>query len=130
MAGEGVFLYFYKMPYSNKPKLKYFRKKLRSNLTPAEAFLWIHLKNRQIHGRRFRRQFSIDNYILDFYCPKEKLCIELDGNGHFSEEGHARDLKRDAFLKANSIRVIRIENKDVFENTKHILECIRQSFHK
>lgn len=116
------------MPISNKPQLKNFRKALRNSLTPAEAYLWKMLKNKQLEGRRFRRQFSIDNYILDFYCPSEKLCIELDGDGHFSVSGYDKDKKRDLFLKQNGIRVIRIENKEVFENTAHVIECILQSF--
>jgi very-short-patch-repair endonuclease len=118
------------MPTSNKFILKAYRRKLRKNLTPAEAFLWLHLKNKQLEGRRFRRQFSIDNYILDFYCPSEKLAIELDGARHFTHQGVEKDKVRDSFLKANGIGVIRIENKDVFDNTVHVIECIKQSFKK
>ena len=55
------------------------RKKLRNNLTPAEAALWNLLKNSQLEGRKFRRQHSVGFYILDFYCPSERMAIELDG---------------------------------------------------
>ncbi len=66
----------------NRKYLKENRKMLRSNLTPAEAELWKHLKSSQLYGRKFRRQHSIGNFILDFYCPSEKLAIELDGQIH------------------------------------------------
>ena len=118
------------MPISNKYTLKKYRRKLRKSLTPAEAFFWLHLKNKQLDGRRFRRQFSLDDYILDFYCPSEKLAIELDGATHFTHRGAEKDKVRDSFLEANGIAVIRIENRDVFENTVHVIECIKQSFKK
>ena len=70
---------------NNQLILKTFRKELRSNLTPAEAKLWTYLKNKKLGGRRFRRQHSVGGYILDFYCPTEKLAIELDGQGHLHD---------------------------------------------
>ena len=75
----------------NLNQLKPKRKDLRTNGTSAEAVLWNHLKNRQLSGRKFRRQFSVDYYILDFFCPEENLCIELDGHNHFTEEGKMKD---------------------------------------
>ena len=66
----------------NKKYLEPFRKELRNNLTPAEAFLWKQLQKRQLKGRKFRRQHSIENFIVDFYCPQEQLIIELDGEIH------------------------------------------------
>ncbi|MEW7289257.1 endonuclease domain-containing protein [Aquimarina sp. 2304DJ70-9] len=74
----------------NKPELKNHRKELRKNLTPAEAFLWKYLQNRKLEGRKFRRQHSIKNYIVDFYCAKEKLIIELDGEPHMSLNGQEK----------------------------------------
>jgi very-short-patch-repair endonuclease len=71
----------------NIPSLTEKRKALRNNLTSAEATLWLCLKNKQLEGKRFRRQFSIGNYIVDFYCPEQKLAIELDGQGHFTVQG-------------------------------------------
>ena len=67
---------------NNKTVLEPRRKKLRRNLTPAEAFLWTVLKNSNLAGRKFRRQHSVGNYILDFYCDSEKLVVELDGEVH------------------------------------------------
>ena len=65
-------------PNHNKKHLKKYRKELRNSLTNAEAKLWLMLKKRQVGGRKFRRQHSIDNFIVDFYCPEEKLVIEIE----------------------------------------------------
>ena len=97
---------------------------MRNNLTPAEAALWTLLKNKQVLGLRFRRQFSVNNYILDFFCPKAKLAIELDGEVHNSAEAQERDLKRDDFLGNLDIKVLRVENKLVFENTTQVVSAI------
>ena len=67
---------------NNLPYLKTFRKELRNNLTPAEAKFWKIVQNKNLEGRKFRRQHSVGNYILDFYCPSEKLAVELDGEVH------------------------------------------------
>src|SRR5690606_37295233 len=82
---------------NNLPHLKTFRKQLRNNLTPAEASLWKMLQGKQLDGRKFRRQHSVTNYILDFYCPAEKLAIELDGQGHFEASQAEYDFERDLF---------------------------------
>ncbi|MEW6418148.1 MAG: endonuclease domain-containing protein [Nitrospirota bacterium] len=114
----------------NIKKLKENRKNLRNNLTPAEARLWSFLKNSQLEDRKFRRQHSIGSYVLDFYCPKEKLCIELDGTAHYTDEGYEYDIARTEYLRTMGIRVLRFENKDVFENAEGILEEIRKNFLK
>ncbi len=118
----------YANPHYNKKKLREYRKSLRNNSTSAEAVLWRSIKNKQLEGRIFRRQFSVGNYILDFFCPSEKLCIELDGAQHFSEKGLLNDKKRDAFLNSLGIVVIRIENKHVFKFHEQVLEYIVEHF--
>jgi very-short-patch-repair endonuclease len=117
-----------KQQMNNLPHLKHFRKNLRNNSTSAEATLWLSLKSRQLDGRKFRRQHSIENYILDFYCPSEKINIELDGQGHYTEEGKENDSVRDAFLNQFGVKVIRVENREVFENLENVLEMIRGNF--
>ena len=62
----------------NKTYLIKYRKNLREKVTPAEAVLWKYIKSEKLEGIKFRRQYSVNNYILDFYCPKFKLAIELD----------------------------------------------------
>ncbi len=111
---------------SNNKKLKTLRKCLRKNLTPAEAKLWKYLQNKQLDGRKFRRQHSIGNYILDFYCPSEKLAIELDGEIHNIETQAEYDNDRDLFLFNCGIKVLRFENKVVFENTGYLIDCIKK----
>ena len=104
------------------------RKELRASMTAAEVALWTLLKNKQLSGRKFRRQFSIGKYIVDFYCHEEKLAIELDGADHFTEAGMKYDFVREDFLKTQNIRVIRVENKKVFENTGQVLNFIKSYF--
>ena len=96
-------------------------------MTKAEVTLWKYLKNKQLSGRKFRRQFSVGRYILDFYCFKEKLAIELDGKDHYSDAGYESDIIRDEFLRKQGIRVFRIENEDVFKNTEDVLEEIKNN---
>lgn len=111
----------------NKKHLGEYRKYLRNNSTRAEIVLWLSLKNKQLDGKKFRRQFSVGNYILDFYCPHEKLCIELDGAAHFTEEGKKYDEKRSAFLESEGIRVLRFENDLVLHRTETVLEMIKEN---
>ena len=112
----------------NKKPLKELRKELRKNLTPAEAVMWNALQKKQLEGRKFRRQHSIGNYIVDFYCPKEKLIVELDGAGHFTPEGSDQDKKRDAYMARLNIKVLRFENRDIFNNLDAVLEVIKSNF--
>ena len=101
---------------------------MRNNLTSAEATLWISLQGRKLKGRKFRRQHSIANYIVDFYCPAEKLVVELDGEDHFHSPVLEKDLVRDKYLATLNIKVLRFENDDVFDNLEQVLECIAQEF--
>jgi very-short-patch-repair endonuclease len=110
------------------PHLGEFRNDLRKKLTPAEATFWKIVKNSKFDGRKFCRQHSVGNYILDFYCPSEKLAVELDGARHFSGMGAAEDRERAKYLKAKGIRVVRFENREVFEETEWMLDVIRASF--
>ena len=110
------------------PKLQTFRTELRHHLTPAEATLWKNLKRSQLAGRKFRRQHSIGNYILDFYCPSERIGIELDGEVHFSDQAQLYDHERKLFLKAFDIKVLRFENKFVFDEIEWVLARIAHEF--
>ena len=69
----------------NKPNMKQRRKVLRNAMTQAEIIVWSKLSRRQMHGYKFRRQYSVDQYVIDFYCPELKLAIEVDGDSHFME---------------------------------------------
>lgn len=112
----------------NRKPLKEFRTELRNNLTAAEAVLWSSLQKRQLEGRKFRRQHSIGKYIVDFYCPAEKLVIELDGAGHYTPAGSDYDDERDAYLKSLGLNVLRFENNEVYNILEAVLEEIKGSF--
>jgi very-short-patch-repair endonuclease len=86
------------------------------------------LRRRQLGGRRFRRQFGVGPYILDFYCPSERLAIELDGAGHADPAVRAYDDWRTAALGRAGIRVIRFENREVFEHPEAVLARIAAMF--
>jgi len=113
---------------NNLPHLKTFRRKLRKNLTPAEAKFWKVVQNSNFEGRKFRRQHSVGNYILDFYCPSEKLAIELDGQVHFNDVAREYDYERKLFLQNYGIKVLRFENKRVFEDLEWMLDVIKSNF--
>ena len=106
------------------------RRHLRSNGTPAEAAMWKLLKNKKIMGLQWRRQFSVGSYILDFYCPKAKLCIELDGASHFTPYGLEADSNRSQFLSKLGIRVLRFENRVLKETPELVIETIRNALNE
>ena len=112
----------------NLPELRTFRTELRNDLTPAEAAFWNILKNSQLDGKKFRRQHSVGRYILDFYCPSERLGIELDGQSHFTAMAHIYDQERTWFLEKYRIKILRFENKTVFENEDWVIHKIRSSY--
>jgi very-short-patch-repair endonuclease len=112
----------------NVSYLKERRKQLRNNLTPAEAALWSSLRNSQLKNRKFRRQHSIGNFIVDFYCPAEKIIIELDGEVHNEPGQAANDFERDEYLKSLGNKILRFENKLVFENMEGLLAEIAACF--
>ena len=114
--------------FNNLPELRTFRKELRSNLTPAEARLWSMIKGSKLQGRKFRRQHSFCGYILDFNCSSEKLAIELDGDVHFTEKAQQYDHERKMFLEYFGIKVIRFENKYVFEEPEWVLDRVQSFF--
>lgn len=114
--------------FNNLPSLRTFRKELRNHPTPAEAKLWSYLRRSQLQGRKFRRQHSIKYYILDFYCPAERLAVELDGAVHYSPTAQEYDAARDLFLQSCGIRVLRFENKWVFLQPEQVLAEIASYF--
>ena len=118
-------------PYIHNSKfLEPNRKELRKALTPAEAFLWTHLKKGQLSGKKFRRQYSVGPYILDFFCPELRLAVELDGAPHFNVIGAELDAKRDRYLEHHGVVVLRFENREVFEDLEFVLGVIRKNFER
>ncbi len=114
--------------FYNRKELEQNRKQLRNESTAAEAVLWTRLKGSQLEGRKFRRQYSVENYILDFYCTSEKLAIELDGQAHFTIDGSRHDDDREKVLKKFGIRVLRYENNLIYNSIESVLEDIKTHF--
>jgi len=114
----------------NRKGLKSFRSSLRNRSTSAEAALWNILKSKNLEGRKFRRQYSIDNYIVDFCCPSEKIIIELDGDSHGEYHKIQKDEIRDNFLESLGFTVLRFENRLVFQEPEFIKDEIRKVIHK
>ena len=105
-------------------QLKALSQHLRKNMTDAENTLWLKLRRKQLKGHQFYRQKIIGKYIIDFYCPKANLVIELDGGQHYSETGQAKDRTRDDVLTEMGIKVLRFSDRDVFENIDGVMEGI------
>lgn len=112
----------------NRKYLKEFRKELRNNPTMAEASLWKALRKSQVEQRKFRRQHSIENFIVDFYCPSEKLIIEVDGKVHENFINNEYDNIRTNRLNELGYRVVRFTNQDINKNLDIVLEAIKQEF--
>ena len=101
------------------------RKSLRNNATAPESILWLRLKGRQIEGLKFRRQYGVGPYVIDFYCPKLRLGIELDGEIHYSHEAETYDRLRTRFLNENKVAILRFKNEIVYQNIEVIVEDIK-----
>jgi very-short-patch-repair endonuclease len=112
----------------NQKYLEHRRKELRNNLTSAEAVLWKALQKKQLKGRKFRRQHSIKNFIVDFYCASENLIIELDGGIHLDFAQQNYDFERTKILEGLGFKIIRFENKLIFERLPEVLEEISGQF--
>jgi len=115
------------MQRNNRRQLKQRRRQLRNDPTAAEKLLWLYLKQSQCDGRKFRRQSSYGPYIMDFYCPSERLCIELDGDSHSTSESQAHDTAKDSYLQRHHIKVIRFTNEEVYASVEKVLEKVLYS---
>ena len=99
-------------------------RQLRKKSTPQESKLWAILRNQDFDGLKFRRQYVIENYIVDFCCPEKRLIIELDGGGHNQKEQLELDKVRDKYLNDQGFKVLRIWNNDIDNNLEGVLEKI------
>ncbi len=108
----------------NKTSEKEKRKRLRKNMTQAEIILWSGLKNRQVKGFKFRRQYSIDSYVVDFYCAQVKLAVEVDGGSHFTEEAIEYDEDRQRNIEQLGIQFLRFTNSEVKTNLGEVVHEI------
>ncbi|MBN1692080.1 MAG: endonuclease domain-containing protein [Dehalococcoidales bacterium] len=96
-------------------------------MTDVERRLWLKLKMRKLQGLWFYRQKPIGSYIADFYCPKAKLVIEVDGGQHFENEAVEYDKARDEYMESLGLKVLRFTNTEVLDNIDGVLEVIVQN---
>jgi very-short-patch-repair endonuclease len=108
------------------PKLKLPSRQLRNKSTEAEILLWSKIRLRQLKDLLFYRQKPLGGYIVDFYCPKAKLVLEVDGAQHFEKDAMEYDRVRDELLKNMGLTVLRFTNVDVLDNIDGVVEVIEK----
>ena len=107
------------LPYNKT--LKEFSRELRSQSTLSEILLWQKLRANQFRNYSFNRQKPLENYIVDFYCRKLDLVIEIDGDSHFDEESYLSDLKRQEVLEKMGLKFLRFSDLDIKKNMPYVL---------
>ncbi len=111
-------------PYNKDHKER--ARDLRAHMTDAERHLWRHLRRKQILGLQFYRQKPIHQYIVDFYCPRAHLVIEVDGGQHFQPDHAEQDRERDAVLEQLGLETLRFSNRDILQHLDQVLATIHQ----
>ena len=106
------------------PKLKQEARRLRSQMTDSERALWARLRRKQVQSVQFYTQKAIGNYIVDFYAPKAKLVVEVDGSQHKDSDHAAADSRRDAYFGSEGLRVLRFDNLQVLKEIEGVMEVI------
>jgi very-short-patch-repair endonuclease len=99
-------------------------RKMRKNTTIAERLLWNEVRNRKLMNMKFRRQQVIDGVVVDFYCDELKLCIEIDGEIHNTEENRHYDEQREEILRSRGLHVLRFSNDEVLQDINNVLKRI------
>ena len=110
----------------NKKSEQEKRRSLRKNMTYCEKIVWSNLRKRQL-GYRFLRQYSVDHFVIDFYCPEIKLAIEVDGESHNNPEQREYDIKRQKYLEEFNIKFVRIKDEDLLGNPNEAFNKIEDS---
>ena len=109
----------------NRLDQKDLRQKLRRNVSSVERLLWSKLRNRQLLGFKFRRQYGIGSFSVDYCCPEAKLVIEADGDSHYLDKKvGAKDKERQKYIEDLGFGVLRFTNKEITENIEGVLETI------
>ena len=110
------------IPYNKKLKSR--ARELRKNMTKAERLLWSKIRRKQLLDYQFYRQKPIGNYIVDFYCPKANLIIEVDGGQHFHKEPKEYDEQKNAYLEGLGFHVERFSNYDVLVDIEGVVSYL------
>jgi len=113
-----------KLHQGSTSRTQEYAKALRRRSTEAEQKLWELLRNKQLKGKKFRRQHAIANYIVDFYCHECKIAIELDGNFHMEAEAKEYDNSRTTLLNEIGVTVLRFWNEEVINDASSVLQKI------
>lgn len=95
-------------------------------MTYCEKIVWLHLRKRQV-GYRFLRQYSVDQFVIDFYCPELKLAVEIDGNVHEIPEQKEYDIARQNYIEEFGIGFIRIKNEELLGNPNKTFQKIEET---
>jgi very-short-patch-repair endonuclease len=111
----------------NKTSEKEKRQRLRNNMPPAEKIIWAKLRNRQIEECKFRRQYSVGAFVIDFYAPELKLAIEIDGPSHFQAGAPEYDRDRQLFLESKGIQFLRFTNHQIYQDLDSAIESISET---
>lgn len=114
------------MNIHNRKNLKKTRQRLRNNMTHAEVLLWTQLKGKSLNGLKFRRQHSIDKYIIDFYCPEKKFAIEVDGPTHLTKDAIRHDCEKHNLLRDLDINVLRVTNEEIYDDVLNVVDRISE----
>ena len=99
-------------------------------MTEAEKVLWDKIRKRKINGRKFRRQYSIGGFVIDFYSPELKMAIEVDGGYHSGEDQKVYDRERQRIFESIGIKVLRFKNKEVFLSIDRVVRSIGKAAQK
>jgi len=110
------------LPYNKD--LKEHSRDLRRNMTEAEKLIWSRIRKKQVKDYQFYRQRIIGNYIVDFYCPKAGLIVELDGGQHYHPEDLKKDTLRDDYMESLGLKILRFSNNEIFGNLDAVMEKI------
>ena len=116
------------MKYNHNKSLVTVGRMLRKNMTKEERRLWYDFLRG--HSVRFIRQKIIGNYIVDFYCAKANLAIELDGSQHYDDIGVSKDEQRTRYLEGQGLKVVRIPNNEIHSNFRGVCEFIDNEIQK
>ena len=107
-----------------KGNLRHKARLLRKKMTDSERVLWTRVRGKQLLGVQFYRQKPIGNYIVDFFAPKAKMVIEVDGSQHMQGDHATKDKRRDAYLASLGLRVLRFDSRQVLRETDAVVEAI------
>ncbi len=104
--------------------IQHTRSALRKRMTAPELVFWTAVRARKLNGYKFRRQYSVGRYVVDFYCAEKRIGIEIDGDSHFTEDQKKYDEVRKEFISELGIQLLRYTNEEIMKNLSGVLEDV------